>query len=58
MEYYDLQNLLNTVGFVDIEVGLISVCGREGMMTEIAFADSSTCITPNPVIRPKNATCN
>lgn len=30
MEDYDLQNLLNTVGFVDIEVGLISVCEREG----------------------------
>ena len=30
MEDYDLQNLLNTIGFVGIDVGLISVCGREG----------------------------
>lgn len=28
---------------------------ERGMMTEIALADSSTCITPNPVIRPKSA---
>ena len=27
-------------------------------MAEIALADSSTCITPNPVIRPKSATGN
>ena len=29
MEDYDLQNLLNTIGFVGIDVGLISVCERE-----------------------------
>ena len=30
MEGYDLQNILNAIGFVGIEVGLISICGREG----------------------------